>query len=86
MSPHDSLHVGLSRVGNSFDLPTYVADICMDSVGVARVALRVDFGMVLPGPKVALGGQFELKLIDGKRCIFAGLPVNVRICLDQGDW
>jgi hypothetical protein len=24
--------VGLSKVGNSIDQPTYVADICMDSV------------------------------------------------------
>jgi hypothetical protein len=53
-------------------------DICLDSVASLMWPCELISGIVVPGPKIALGEPFELKLIDGKRWIFAGLRVKVR--------
>jgi hypothetical protein len=84
VAPHDSHHVGLNA-GNSFDhrpmSRIFAWTRWRRSCGPASL-----FRDRSARSKNRTRGEFELKLFEGKRAIFAGLPVNVRICLDQGDW
>jgi hypothetical protein len=66
VAPHESHHVGLSRVGNSVDQPTHVADICIDSVASLIWPRGLISGSWCPVEK-SHSGTFELKLIEDKR-------------------